>query len=147
MEFVVNIISGLLITVGCVFVIGGAVGLIRMPDLYTRVHAASVTDTGGVLFIFLGLMLQAVFIFDNPLAAIKLGVVLVFLFMTAPTASHAVTKAALMADLIPRCPNGKSVVHKSLAPLYHGKEVEVSNYDDDDGEEGNVEQYKGGNPQ
>ena len=121
MGWLINIISGLLIFTGCIFVIGGAVGLIRMPDLYTRVHAASVTDTGGVLFIFLGLVLQAIFIFDNPLAAVKLIMVLAFLFLTAPTASHAVTKAALMANIIPRCQNGKSVIDKSLAPIYHSK--------------------------
>lgn len=118
MELAVTVVSGVFIFVGCLFVIGGAAGLIRMPDLYTRVHAASLTDTGGILFIIIGLMLQAVFVFDNPMAAIKLILVAVFLFLTAPTASHAVAKTALMANLIPRCQNGKSVVDESLDSLY-----------------------------
>lgn len=118
MELAINIISGVFIFIGCVFVIGGAVGLIRMPDLFTRIHAASVTDTGGMLFIFMGLVLQAVFIFENPMAAIKLTLVVIFVFFTAPTASHAVTKAALMANLIPKCQDGKSVVDESLGSIY-----------------------------
>ena len=118
MVLFINIISGVLITIGCIFVVGGAIGLIRMPDLYTRIHAASVTDTGGILFITIGLVLQAVFIFDNPIAAIKLVLVVIFVFFTAPTASHAVAKAALMANIIPQCQNGQSVVDESLGDIY-----------------------------
>jgi multicomponent Na+:H+ antiporter subunit G len=118
MEFIINIISWIFILIGCLFVFGGALGLIRMPDLYTRVHAASVTDTGGLLFIMIGLVLQAIFIFENPMAAIKLILVTVFVFFTAPTASHAVTKAALMSRLIPRCRNGSSVVDESIGHVY-----------------------------
>ena len=110
----INIISGALILIGCIFVVSGAIGLIRMPDLYTRIHAASVTDTGGASFIILGLLLQAIFVFDNPMAAIKLILVLLFLCFTAPTASHAVAKAALMSNVIPRCKDGQSVIEESL---------------------------------
>ncbi|MGH1440360.1 MAG: monovalent cation/H(+) antiporter subunit G [Cellvibrionaceae bacterium] len=118
MELLVNIVSGLFILVGCLFVVGGAIGLIRMPDFYTRLHAASVTDTGGILFIMIGLILQAIFIFDNPMAAIKLVLVVIFIYFTAPTASHAVAKAALMAKLIPQCPNGRVAVDESLTDLH-----------------------------
>jgi len=118
MELLVNIVSGLFIFIGCLFVVGGAIGLIRMPDFYTRLHAASVTDTGGILFIVMGLILQAIFIFDNPMAAIKLVLVVIFIYLTAPTASHAVAKAALMAKLIPQCPNGRVAVDESLTDLH-----------------------------
>jgi multicomponent Na+:H+ antiporter subunit G len=94
-----------------------------MPDFYTRLHAASVTDTGGILFICIGLVLEAYFVFDNPMAAIKIILTVLFLFFTAPTASHAVSKAALMANLIPQCQNGESVVHESLSPMYEGREL------------------------
>lgn len=122
----IDIISGVFIFIGCLFVFGGAVGLIRMPDFYTRLHAASVTDTGGLLFISLGLVLQAAFVFDNPMAAIKIILTIVFLFLTAPTASHAVAKAALMSNITPQCQNGKSVVDESLAPLYSDKGKDLS---------------------
>ena len=96
-------------------IVGGAIGLIRMPDLYTRIHAASMTDTGGLLFVCMGLILEAIFVFENPMAAIKLLLIIFFVFLTAPTASHAVAKAALMSGLIPQCSNGKSVVDESLS--------------------------------
>lgn len=118
MELVINIISGVLIAIGAIFMVGGAIGLIRMPDFYTRLHAASVTDTGGILFIMMGLIVQAVFVFDNPMAAIKLSLVVIFIFFTAPTASHAVAKAALMSKLIPQCPNGRLAVDESLGDLH-----------------------------
>jgi len=94
-DWLIHLISWVLILVGCVFIVAGAIGLIRMPDLYTRLHAASVTDTGGAIFIVLGLLLQALFIFDNPMAAIKVVLVLFFTLFTAPTASHALAKTAL----------------------------------------------------
>jgi multicomponent Na+:H+ antiporter subunit G len=119
----IDIVSGIFIFIGCLFVFGGAFGLIRMPDFYTRLHAASVTDTGGVLFICIGLVLQAIFIFDNPMAAIKIVLTVIFLFFTAPTASHAVAKAALMANIIPQCQNGQSVVDESLASTYKGQDL------------------------
>ena len=135
MELIINIISGVLILIGCIFVVGGAIGLIRMPDLYTRIHAASVTDTGGILFITIGLVLQAVFIFDNPMAAIKLVLVVIFIFFTAPTASHAVAKAALMANIIPQCQDGKSVVDESLGEVYHkADKLSVAGADNNNGD-------------
>ncbi|MFT7491270.1 MAG: multicomponent Na+:H+ antiporter subunit G [Pseudohongiellaceae bacterium] len=123
MVLLIDIVSGIFIFIGCLFVFGGAFGLIRMPDFYTRLHAASVTDTGGVLFICIGLVLQAIFIFDNPMAAIKIVLTVIFLFFTAPTASHAVAKAALMANIIPQCQNGQSVVDESLASTYKGQDL------------------------
>ncbi|MFT6388597.1 MAG: multicomponent Na+:H+ antiporter subunit G [Cellvibrionaceae bacterium] len=123
MELIVNIISGIFIFIGSVFMVGGAIGLIRMPDFYTRLHAASVTDTGGILFIMIGLVLQALFIFDNPMAAIKLVLVVVFIYFTAPTASHAVAKAALMAKIIPKCPNGRLAVDESLTELHSAAQM------------------------
>lgn len=122
MLLLINLLSGILIFIGSVFMIGGAVGLIRMPDFYTRLHAASVTDTGGILFIMIGLFLQAIFVFDNPIAAIKIVLVVIFIYFTAPTASHALAKAALMAKLIPSCPNGRKAVDDSLTEFYGYKE-------------------------
>lgn len=111
---VVNILSAALLLIGSVFVIAGAVGMVRMPDLYTRIHAASITDTGGATFIILGLLLQDIFIFENVMAGIKLILVLVFIAFSAPTASHAIAKMALMGRLVPQCQNGQSVIEESL---------------------------------
>lgn len=108
--WLINLLSWLLILTGCVFIITGAVGLIRMPDLYTRLHAASVTDTGGAIFVILGLLLQALFVFENPMAAIKVVLVLFFTLFTAPTASHALAKTALLSGHVPTDENGKPIV-------------------------------------
>ena len=107
---IINIVSGLLIFIGMVFTMAGAVGMLRMPDFYTRLHAASLTDTGGATFIILGLLLQDIFIFENVMAAIKLLLILLFIAFTAPTASHALAKMAIMGGLVPQCQNGKSVI-------------------------------------
>jgi multicomponent Na+:H+ antiporter subunit G len=68
-----------------------------MPDLYTRIHAASLTDTMGAALIIAGIMLQA----GASLAAIKLAAILLFLLLTSPTASNALASAALLAGLRP----------------------------------------------
>ncbi len=104
------LVSWGLIAVGCVFIVSGAIGLIRMPDLYTRLHAASVTDTGGAIFIVLGLTLQAFFVFDNPMAGIKVVLVLFFTLFTAPTASHALAKTALLSGHVPTDGEGKPIL-------------------------------------
>ena len=88
--------------VGCLFVVTGAIGLVRMPDLYTRLHASSLTDTGGTILIVASLLVHAVVEYaGSPLVAIKLVLVLVFTLYTAPTASHALAKTALLSGLVP----------------------------------------------
>lgn len=110
MYWFIWLLSWLLIATGCVFIVSGAIGIIRLPDLYTRLHAASVTDTGGAIFIVSGLMLQAFFVFDNPMAGIKVVLVLIFTLFTAPTASHALAKTALLSGHIPSDENGKPIL-------------------------------------
>jgi len=79
------------------FVIAGALGVIRMPDFYTRTHAAGITDTLGAEMILLGLIVQAGF----SQTSLKLLLVAFFLFLTSPTATHAVANAAHHAGLKP----------------------------------------------
>ena len=110
MMWIIWIISWLLILTGCVFIVSGGIGLIRMPDLYTRLHAASVTDTGGAIFVMLGLLLQAVFVYGSWLIAAKVIIVLFFTLITSPTASHALAKTALLSGLVPTDANGKPIL-------------------------------------
>ena len=97
MSAVLNIASWILLVAGGVFCVVGSVGLLRMPDFYTRVHAASVTDTLGVGLILLGLMLQA----GLTLIAAKLAMIGLLVFFTSPAATHALAKAALGRGLEP----------------------------------------------
>jgi len=89
--------SGAFIIAGVFFVIAGTVGVLRLPDFYTRMHAAGMTDTLGAELIILGLMVQAGF----TQTSLKLLLVAFFLFLTSPTASHAVANAAHHAGLKP----------------------------------------------
>ena len=93
LETVLDILSWILLTVGGVFVFAGGVGALRMPDLYTRMHAASVTDSIAPILIISGVILQA----GLTLASIKLLAILLFLLLTGATASNALASAALLA--------------------------------------------------
>jgi multicomponent Na+:H+ antiporter subunit G len=97
MAFIVDAASWVLLTLGGFFVLVGGIGALRMPDLYTRMHAASITDSLGSMLIILGVILQAGF----TLAAVKLAAILVFLLFTSPTAANALASAALMAGINP----------------------------------------------
>ena len=80
---------------GAVFCTIGGVGLLRMPDFYTRSHAASITDTLGAMLILLGLALHS----GPSLVTVKLGFIFLFLIFTSPTAAHALVKAAYSKGL------------------------------------------------
>ena len=93
----IDIVSWLLLLGGSFFVLVGSIGLIRMPDFYTRNHAASITDTLGAGLIILGLVAQS----PDLLGAAKLLLIMAFLLITSPTASHALAKTALHGRLPP----------------------------------------------
>jgi multicomponent Na+:H+ antiporter subunit G len=100
MDQLLDILSWVLLTGGGMFVLIGGIGALRMPDLYTRMHAASLTDSTGAALILVGIMLQA----GLSLATIKLTAILLFLLLTGPTASNALASAALLAGMRPRDP-------------------------------------------
>ena len=93
MELFVDIVSWIFLSVGGALVVIGAFGMVRFPDFWTRIHAASVAETGGMLFLVIGMCLQT----GWDLVLVKLILIGVFLFITSPTASHAVANAALVA--------------------------------------------------
>lgn len=96
-ELILNLISAGLLAAGSIFVLIGAFGLIRLPDFYTRLHAAGITDTLGAELILLGLMFQA----GLSLITVKLILISLFIFFTSPTATHAVANAARVMGLKP----------------------------------------------
>lgn len=97
MSMLVDVVSWVLLATGGIFCVIGAVGLIRMPEFFTRIHAASVTDTLGAGLILAGLMLQAGF----TLVTVKLAMIGVLILFTSPTATHALAKAGLARGLKP----------------------------------------------
>lgn len=93
---------------GGLFCVVGAVGLLRMPDVYTRMHAASVIETLGAGLVLLGLLLQAGF----TLVAAKLLFIGLLIFFTGPTATHALARAAMVRGLKPRVSDKQSAPSK-----------------------------------
>ena len=97
MTMAIDILSWIMLTAGGAFVFIGGLGALRMPNLYTRMHAASLTDTMAAVLVLGGIMLQA----GATLASIKLAAILLFLLITSPTASNALASAAILSGLQP----------------------------------------------
>jgi multicomponent Na+:H+ antiporter subunit G len=93
----VEITSWLLILLGSFFTVVGMLGLVRMPEVFTRMHAASVTDTLGVGFLILGMCLQA----GIGLVTLKLLFLLALFFFTGPVVTHALAQACLHEGIEP----------------------------------------------
>lgn len=98
LEFGQWALSASLLLTGLVFVFAGALGVLRLPDFYTRLHAAGLTDTLGAEMVLAGLIVQSGF----TLLSAKLALVGVLLFLTSPTATHGISNAAHRAGLKPR---------------------------------------------
>ena len=94
---VIDILSWAMIVAGSFFVIIGAVGILRFPDFWSRLHAASVTESAGMILLLIGMALQT----GWTLIAFKLGVIGIFMLITGPTSTHAVANAALVSGLRP----------------------------------------------
>ena len=90
MSLVLDILSWVSLTAGSVFCVIGAVGVLRMPDFYSRTHAASVTDTLGAGLVLLGLMFQA----EEFIVLVKLLFIVIFMLLINPGAAHGLVKAA-----------------------------------------------------
>lgn len=86
-----------LVVAGTFFGLVAVVGVIRLPDLYTRAHATSKSDTLGVILTLGGVAL----VFGADFAVAKTALLAVFLFVTNPTAAHAITRAAYDQDIDP----------------------------------------------
>lgn len=91
------IITGVLLGLGCALIIIGSIGVLRFPDFYTRIHPAGKTDTVGQAFVLGGLMVYEGVSF----VSIKLLIIVVFIFIANPTATHFVAQAAYSSGLKP----------------------------------------------
>ncbi len=98
LEIARHILAALCLLGGASLVLAGASGVVRLPDFYTRLHAAGVTDTLGTLLVLLGLILLS----GLTLLSAKLALVGLFLFLTSPASTHAIANAAHKAGLKPR---------------------------------------------
>lgn len=91
-------LGGVACLAGAFLCIVSAIGILRFPDFYTRIHAASVTETSGASLLLIGMALMA----PHWLILVKLLCIFIFLFLTNPTSTHALVNAAHVAGLQPR---------------------------------------------
>ncbi len=97
LDLIRDLLSWFLFLLGGAGVVVGAIGIVRFPDFYTRLHAAGITDTAGAELILLAMILQA----PSWLVAAKLVIIGFFLFMTSPVSTHAIAHAAYVVGLRP----------------------------------------------
>ena len=102
----VHILSWAFILAGSFFVLVGSVGLIRMPDVFTRMHAAGISDTAGAGLLIIGMLFLAGF----SLVMVKLAIILGVIFFTSPIATHALAQAALHAGVEPKLVTEKIMI-------------------------------------
>lgn len=92
-----GILAGIVIATGAFFYLVGAIGIYRMPDVYTRMHAASVSETLGVGLLIIGMMILG----GLTLVTVKLAIILGIVLFTSPIATHALAQAALQEGIKP----------------------------------------------
>ena len=97
MDLVLDIITGICFFVGSLSIIIGAWGLIKLPDVFSRIHAAGMIDTGGTAFFLLGMIFQT----GWSLITAKLILIGIFIFFTSPVTSHVTANLARQKNLMP----------------------------------------------
>jgi multicomponent Na+:H+ antiporter subunit G len=97
-DIAADVISWVCLVLGSFFAVAGGIGLLRLPDFYSRIHGGGVTDTLGAGLVLVGLMFQA----GSGLVTVKLFMILGLLLITSPTSTHALAQAALHHGVKPR---------------------------------------------
>ena len=96
-QLFISILSECFILLGVLALLIGALGLLRLPDVYCRIHAVGMIDTAGASFIILGLAIHE----GVSLVTVKLLFIGIFLFFTSPIATHAVAQVAHKSGVVP----------------------------------------------
>jgi len=109
-----HIIAGFVISLGVFFLLIGSVGLIRLPDFYSRTHATGKSDTLGVMLVVAGIILTQVESIGHGggVNIMKLLLIIAFVGLTNPTATNALAKAAYKMRLMPWFKDDKSANNK-----------------------------------
>ncbi len=97
MTIIIDVLSWALLVLGSAFCLIAAIGVLRLPDYFSRIHAAGILDTLGAGAVILGLVLQG----GLTMVTVKLVLIFVFIIITSPTATHALARAALHDDFEP----------------------------------------------
>ncbi len=92
-----TIVCGVLLFIGCFFILVASIGVLRFPDFFTRIHPAGKTDTLGQAFVLIGLIFYEGFDFIS----LKLLIIVIFLLVVNPTATYALANAAFVSGVKP----------------------------------------------
>ena len=120
MDMLLLVLSGISIAIGVIALLIGSLGLIRLPDVYCRIHAVGMIDTAGASFIILGMIIHQGF----SLVSFKLALIGVFLFFTSPIATHAVAQVAHKMGVKPV---GRNLVKATPAKIASTNKSNVKN--------------------
>ncbi len=99
----INILTTVLIAAGIFVLACGVIGILRLPDFYTRMHAAGKTDSLGAVLVLLGFALYSgqSLAFADLLVSAKILFIAVFIFVASPTATHAIMQTAIALGVEP----------------------------------------------
>jgi multicomponent Na+:H+ antiporter subunit G len=95
---IIELLSDICLLLGGIFTLTGAVGLLRLPDFYARLHAASVTESLAAPLLIIGIMLDTGFTLDSA----KLLLIILIMVVSNPTITHALCRAAIHGGTIPK---------------------------------------------
>jgi multicomponent Na+:H+ antiporter subunit G len=98
MEILLGVVGWAFIVVGSVMLVIGGIGVVRLPDVFARMHGAGIIETMGTGAILIGLIFQA----GLTIVTIKLILIIVFILFTSPTTTHALARAALAGGARPQ---------------------------------------------
>ncbi|OZU89895.1 Na+/H+ antiporter subunit G [Virgibacillus indicus] len=91
-EIIINILTILFLLVGTFFILSASIGIVRFPDVYTRLHAATKASTLGIACILIGSFLYLYV--AHSIVSGKLLLAIVFILLTAPVSAHMISRAA-----------------------------------------------------
>ncbi len=121
----IDIISAICILSGCFFVVTGTVGFLKFPDIFTRMHASSLIETGGLGLIASGFILQSI-VAANYLLAIKLFILVLLTFTISPAITYMFVRALLHFGISPRAKKTLDYGH-TLGDDYDSDENDTQN--------------------
>tara|TARA_B100001996_G_scaffold374456_1_gene353096 strand:+ start:2623 stop:2946 length:324 start_codon:yes stop_codon:yes gene_type:complete len=96
-ENIYDVLTICSLVIGVFFILTGSLGLLKLPDVFSRIHSAGMIDTAGAGFIILGMIFQS----GISLATAKLVFIAIFIFFSSPVSSHVISNLARKKGLVP----------------------------------------------
>ena len=99
-----RIVIDVLIGIGAIFALAGTIGVLKMPDTFSRMQASTCIATMGVIGVSLGALLYAIFMMHSVSAAVKIGLIALLIITVNPIGAHSIAKGAYRAGIRPDKP-------------------------------------------